>query len=126
MEYLTLSQLVSDIEPKYQLAFYKRFKQAVREGELLAVPTTGSVEIARTKSSLGVPEHLLPNDGKAEGWKTSVLESLQKPKTPSRRLSVSKSDLESGKVDFVEMATRYRASLAPKKATPKRTRRKEE
>lgn len=126
MEYLTLSQLVSDVEPKYQFALYKRFKQAVRNGDLLAVPTAGSVEIARTKSPLSVPEHLLPDDGKAEEWKASVLESLQKPKTPSRRLSVSKSDLESGKVDFSEMAARYRASLAPKKATLKRGRRKEE
>lgn len=124
MEYLTLSQLVSDVEAKQQFAFYKRFKQAVRAGALLAVPTTGSVEIARTKSPLSVPEHLLPADGKAEAWKAEALEALRKPKTVSRRLSVSTSDLESGKVSFEEAAAKYRASLQPK--TAKRGRRKKE
>ncbi len=127
MTYITLSQLLSDVEPKQQFALYKRFKQAVRGGQLLAVPTTGSVSIARTKSPLAVPEHLLPSDGKAEAWKLETLESLQQSKTPSRRLSVSLSDLESGKVDFAEAAARYRTSISPKDGTgtPKRGRRKE-
>lgn len=125
MEYLTLSQLISDVEPRQQFALYKRFKQAVRGGELLAVPTPGSVQVARTKSPLTVPEHLLPRDGKAEAWKVTTLETLQRPKTASRRLSVSLSDLESGKVDFAEAAARYRTSITPKAGTPKRGRRKE-
>ena len=128
MEYATLTELLADVEPRHQFAFYKRFKAAIRTGEVLAVPTIGSVAIPRTKSALDVPEHLMPKDGKADAWKVSVIESMQKSKTASRRISVSKSDLESGKVDFVEIAARYRASLIPKKATtPKRGgRRKEE
>lgn len=112
MSYTRLSELLAPVAPARQFAVYKRFKAAVREGELSAVPTDGDVTIARKTSPLVVPEHLI--EGEPQPWLVSVLASFEKPRAASRRLSVPLSDLESGKVDFTEAAKRYRASLQPK------------
>lgn len=118
MSYTRLSELLAPVDPAKQFAVYKRFKAAVREGELSAVPTDGDVTIARKKSPLFVPEHLI--EGESQKWLASVLASFEKPRAASRRLSVPLSDLESGKVSFSEAARRYRASLQPKPKTRSR------
>jgi len=125
VEYITLSDLIKDVEPRFQFAFYKRFKAAIRGGQVEAVPTATTVQIYRQKSPLAVPEHLMKPGSDLDTWKTSVIESLSNPRKASRKLSVQISDLESGKIDFAEAAARYRTSLQPKQAGVKRGRRKE-
>lgn len=115
---ITLSELFSTVELAKQFALYKRFKQAIRDGELSAVPTPGTVAIHRQKSPLAVPEHLMPETAKT--WLHKTITEMNQPKSTSRRLSVSKADLDSGKVSFEEAAAKYRASLQPKSKLKRR------
>lgn len=119
---LKLSDLLAKVKPAQQFGIYKRFKAAIRDGKLDAVPTEGTIQVQRTKSPLAVPEYAVSDT--AYQWLESELESMSKPKSASRRLSVSLSDLESGRVDFAEAVKKYRASLQPK--TQKRSRRPKE
>jgi len=120
-DYGKLSQLLEGVEESKRFVIYKRFKAAIREGVLLAVPIEGVVQIPRKTSPLSVPEHLIASD--AETWLQSVLAEMDRPKKGARRLSALESDIREGKVSFEELAQKYRASLQPK-AKPKQSRKK--
>lgn len=119
MQYTRLSQVLPDIEDGKQFAFYKRFKAAIRSGDVNALPTEGSVQIARKKSPLAVTDYLI--EGNLTAWTEQTLHHLSRPRTASRRLMVTEEDVTSGKVSFSEMVEKYRATLQPK-TTKKRER----
>lgn len=120
-DYGRLSTLLEGVDESKRFVIYKRFKAAVRDGVLLAVPVEGVVQIPRKTSPLSVPEHLIASD--AVTWLQSVLAEMNKPKKGARRISALESDIVEGKVSFEELAQKYRASLQPK-AKPKQARKK--
>lgn len=117
-----LSELLSGVDAAEHYSIYRTFKQAIKAGELMAVPTTGTVELQRQKGGpLGVPEFLI--SGEADQWLAQVQERRQKPKSRAQKHVVILEDVQAGRVNFEEAAERYRASLQPK---PKRRRRSKE
>lgn len=117
-----LSELLSGVSAAEHYSIYRAFKQAIKAGELTAVPTVGTVELQRQKGGpLSVPEFLI--SGEAEQWLAQVQQRRQKPKSRALKHLVKLEDVQAGRVNFEEAAERYRASLQPK---PKRRRRSKE
>ncbi len=114
-----LNELLSAVKAAEHYSIYRAFKQAIKTGELAAVPTVGTVELQRQKGGpLSVPEFLI--SGEADQWLAQVQERRQKPKSRALKHLVTLEDVQAGRVNFEEAAERYRASLQPK---PKRRRR---
>lgn len=114
MRYTRLSRVLPEIEDSKQFAFYKRFKAAIRGGEVNALPTEGNVEIVRKKTPLTVTDYLI--EGDLSQWTARTLQDLNKPRSAARRITVTEDDITSGKVSFSEMVEKYRATLQPKTA----------
>lgn len=114
-----LSELLSGVSAAEHYSIYRAFKQAIKAGELTAVPTVGTVELQRQKGGpLSVPEFLI--SGEPDHWLAQVQQRRQQPKSRALKHLVTLEDVQAGRVNFEEAAERYRASLQPK---PKRRRR---
>lgn len=121
-ELMKLSDLLRGIDAADHYSIYRAFKQAIKSGELPAVPTVGTVELQRRKGGpLGVPDYLV--GGNAEQWLTQVQEQRKKPKSRALKHVVMLEDVQAGRVSFEDAAAAYRASLQPK---PKRRRKSKE
>lgn len=117
-----LGELLRGVDVAEHYSIYRAFKQAIKAGELLAVPTVGTVELQRRKGGpLSVPEYLI--GGNAEQWLTQVQEQRKHPKSRALKHVVMLEDVEAGRVSFEDAAAAYRASLQPK---PKRRRKSRE
>lgn len=117
-ELTKLSELLQGVDAAEHYSIYRAFKTAIKAGELLAVPTVGTVELKRRKGDpLNVPEYLV--GGNAKSWLSQTQQHRLKPKGRATKHVITLEDVESGRVSFEEAAAAYHASLQPK---PKRRR----
>lgn len=114
MNYTKFSDVLALAQADQHYTLYRRMLKAVREGSLTAVPTPDTLEIPGKKGPFRVFQHLLQLPAE------DVLKLLNKERPKIPKNAVTLADLEEGKIDFSEVAKKYRDSLQPR---PKRGRR---